>query len=368
MELQEALIVPAYGGACIDGVVRAVLHRDHEAPDWLPTPVLGAEQVVLLLLDGLGWDQLRERAHLAPNMAAMLGGPITTTAPSTTATALTTLATGATPSRHGVVGYRMCVEEGVLNSLRWSTGRGDARDRIPPTSFQRIEPFFGTKPPVIARAELLGSGFTAAHLAGVRLHGWRMASTLAVTVKRLLDDGESFVYAYYEGIDKVAHEYGFGPEYDAELQAADRLIGDLLAALPAGAALLVVSDHGQVDVGDNVVVVHDDVMQFVSKMSGEGRFRWLHARPSCEEDLRLSALEHHGQVAWIRSRDEVVDERWFGGDVSDEVRARLGDVALVAREPVAFFDPDDTGIFDLRSRHGSLTSAEMRVPLLAGRA
>ena len=46
--------------------------------------------------------------------------------------------------------------------------------------------------------------------------------------------------------------------------------------------------------------------------------------------------------------------------------ARLGDVALVARAPVSFHDPADSGPFELVCRHGSLTSAEVLVPLLAG--
>jgi hypothetical protein len=54
--------------------------------------------------------------------------------------------------------------------------------------------------------------------------------------------------------------------------------------------------------------------------------------------------------------------------VSDAAAARLGDVALVAREDVAFHDPQDTGPFELVGRHGSLSAAEMLVPLLsAGR-
>jgi hypothetical protein len=73
-------------------------------------------------------------------------------------------------------------------------------------------------------------------------------------------------------------------------------------------------------------------------------------------------------VAWVRTRDEVVDEGWFGPEVSPAARARLGDVALVAREPVSFDDPEDTGLFHLIGRHGSLTSAEMAVPLLAASA
>ena len=48
----------------------------------------------------------------------------------------------------------------------------------------------------------------------------------------------------------------------------------------------------------------------------------------------------------------------------DEVGARLGDVVLAPFEAVAYLDPADVGEVSLRSRHGSLTGAEMWVPLL----
>ncbi len=44
--------------------------------------------------------------------------------------------------------------------------------------------------------------------------------------------------------------------------------------------------------------------------------------------------------------------------------ARLGDVALIPHGPIAFIDPADTGESRLQSRHGSLTSDEMLVPLV----
>ena len=53
---------------------------------------------------------------------------------------------------------------------------------------------------------------------------------------------------------------------------------------------------------------------------------------------------------------------------SPEVAARLGDVVLVPFAPTAFLDPADTGELRLKARHGSLTSAEMIVPLLGWRA
>ena len=232
-------VLPDYGGACISSVVPALLHGDR-AGEWLPAAARGAPQVVLLVLDGLGWEQLQERPLLAPVMTSMTGVPITSVAPSTTATALTSIATGLPPAEHGILGYRIAVGHGeVLNVLRWSTDRGDARQSVPPGDFLNGQPFEGLRPPVITKSHFGSTGFTGAHLAGTRLVGWRVASTIAVEVRRLLNEGEPFVYAYYDGIDNIAHSHGFGAHYDAELRFVDRLVGDLLDALPPGAVLVI---------------------------------------------------------------------------------------------------------------------------------
>ncbi len=363
----EHPVVPDYQGACVNNVVPALLGQFDDKPAWLPDVAADCDQVVLLVLDGLGWEQLQDRLDIATTMGAMEGGPICTVAPSTTAAALTSISTGLAPGQHGIVGYRMVVEGEILNVLRWATPSGDARPRVPPTTIQAAAPFAGERPPVVTRAEFAHSGFTLAHLAETRLTPYRMASTLVAEVQRLLTAGEPFVYAYYEGVDKVAHEYGLGAAYDAEVRATDRLIADLVDTLPPGAALVVTSDHGQVDVGDGVVTPAADVLRLVRLQSGEARFRWLHARPGQAAALAEAAIEHHGHHAWVVTRAQVEQDHWFG-PLKPEAAARLGDVALVARDPIAFDDPDDTGPYHLIGRHGSLTAAEMLVPLLATRA
>src|SRR5882672_7040140 len=111
-------LLPDYSGACIANLVPALLEPSPEPVAWVPEGVQDAEQVVLLVLDGLGWDQLTERADKAPTLSGLRGGPICSVVPSTTATALTSIATGLTPGQHGVVGYRIAVEGEVLNVLR----------------------------------------------------------------------------------------------------------------------------------------------------------------------------------------------------------------------------------------------------------
>ena len=230
---------------------------------------------------------------------------------------------------------------------------------------QPFAPFLGVSVPVISPAELEGSAFTEAHLRGSRPVGYRAPSAIAVEVHRQLAAGERFVYAYYGSVDKTAHERGFGEFYDAELRMADHIVSSVLDVLPPGAVLLVTADHGQVEVGDRLIVPDPALLAMVAMQSGEGRFRWWHAERVSVDELAKAAIDAYGDVAWIVTREQVLDEGWFGPAVSGPVAARLGDVALVAREAVSFHDPLDTGPFPLVCRHGSLTSAEVHVPLLA---
>jgi hypothetical protein len=218
---------------------------------------------------------------------------------------------------------------------------------------------------VLSKAELEGSAFTEAHLRGSRPMGWRAASSIAVQVGQLLRSGQKFVYAYYDGVDKIAHERGFGEYYNAELRNADRLVSDVVEALVPGSVLLVTADHGQVHVGQNTQSPHADVLSHITHQSGEGRFRWLHAKSGAEQDLLDAAKQHHGKDAWVVSRDEACEQQWFGKRVTDVARKRLGDVALVPFTATSFDEPLDSGSYSLICRHGSLTDAEIDVPLLA---
>jgi hypothetical protein len=368
-------VLPAFGDRCLTEVLPALLAQvhgrrqagDRELPDWFPPAVGEARQIVLLVLDGLGSEQLAARRAIAPLLGAAPGVTITSVAPSTTAVALTSLATGLPPAVHGTVGYRVAVGDDVLNVLLWRLGGADARRTVRPRRFQPFSTLGGEElhTPVVSRFEYGTTGFTASHLGDAALHGWHTPAGLAVEVRRLVDDGAPFVYAYYDGVDRTAHACGLDEHYDAELRAVDRMVGDLLDALPSGAALVVTADHGQVEVGRSVEVLDGSIMEDVVLLSGEGRFRWLHARAGAAGDLAARAREEYADVAWVKTVDQVVGEGWLGGVPQPEIASRLGDVALVPFAPTAFLDPADTGEQRLVCRHGSLTADEMYVPLLA---
>ena len=211
-------------------------------------------------------------------------------------------------------------------------------------------------------------GSRSAHLDQVRFTGYRTLGTLTAEIVRLATAGEPFVYAYYEGLDKVSHEYGLGEQYDEELRWIDHLVGDAPRSAPGG--------HG--------------ARRHRGPRAGRGRRRRARAARAtssptsrCSRARAASAgstparaapprcstppRELLGEHAWVRSRAD--GDR--GGLVRPDGHRRRRRAASATccsrpRAPCAFHDPNDTGPYVLVGRHGSLTDDEMLVPLLVG--
>jgi len=330
----------------------------------IPDEVTSCKRIVVLVLDSLGWMQLEQRRALTPVLSGLNGGSATTVAPSTTASALTSISTGVAPGEHGIIGYRFPAGGSVMNALRWTSPAGDHSSVVSPSDVQPVPTLGGGDWHVVSDRLFIGSGFTEASLGSAPYHGiWHPSSIVAET-RAVLDAGHDRVYAYYDGLDHVAHIHGCsGTHFDLELSFCDWLVGAMLEALPSGTALVVTADHGQIDAPE-IVPVHGSCLDFTAQRSGEARFRWLHAKGGAIADLAAAAEESHGHQAWVRTREQVIDEGWFGPTVSADAAARLGDVALVAHAPIGFDDPGERHAHKLIGRHGSLTPEEMLVPIL----
>ncbi|MGH3441345.1 MAG: alkaline phosphatase family protein [Nitriliruptorales bacterium] len=355
---------PAYDGAWIGAVVPALLAGDR--PEWMPAPVADADGVLLLVLDGLGWHAIEDARVELSELRAMSGGPITTCAPATTAAALTSLTTGVPPGRHGIVGFRIRTDGGVLNVLEWAVD--DEAEAPPPEAFQSCAPFGGRPVPVVTRAEFHKSGFTGAYLRGSRFVGWSTTAVLVEHCRRLAAAGDRVALAYYDGVDKVAHRYGLEDGFFAvEAAATDRLVGALLDALPPTWALVVTADHGQVHIAPGARRDLGAVAALTAAYAGDARCRSLHAVPGDEAELAAAAEEAYGDEAWVMTRDEFLDDGWLGPVANQRIAERIGDVIVAAHAPVTFVAPTFPIEADLNAHHGSFTAAEMLVPLLAAR-
>lgn len=67
----------------------------------------------------------------------------------------------------------------------------------------------------------------------------------AEAIRLLAGEAFDFVFVYLGSVDLAGHGYGWmSPEYLGQLNRVDGLLGQILAALPAGASIIVHSDHG----------------------------------------------------------------------------------------------------------------------------
>lgn len=360
-------ILPRYGERSLCELLPAIKGtRETPGAQDLALALSGARATVLVVADGLGALQLDEFAALAPLLHASQLEPATSVAPSTTAAALTSLTTGATPGIHGIVGYRMRVNDDVLQTLRWSVNGADATERYRPEAVQTTEPLLtmGAAPVVyVGKAKYAQGGFTRAHLRGAQYLG--VADLDAIVEQVLVATSLSpLVVAYHDAIDHVAHADGLGQSYQHEIVRLESMVTELRHRLPPDVAIVVTADHGQRDVGAREVRVPKVFHPFIASMSGEGRFRWLHAVLGEQRNLAEGLSEALADSCWVWTRREAIALGLFGPEVSLDAEDRFGDVCLVPFIDAFVLDPTEPQEAHMRGRHGSLTPSEMYVPVI----
>jgi predicted AlkP superfamily pyrophosphatase or phosphodiesterase len=328
--------LPRYGEAALSDLVPALMHA-LGADEFLdPIGIDPLNAVALLVVDGLGFELLKERALSAPFLAgaALRAVPLTSGFPATTAASIASIGTGRPPGEHGLVGYTVWLpgEEGALNMLTWGPygvrgGGSDTIHRLLPEEVQPDATAFERAVAAGIDVVLIGprlhshSGMTRAVLRGGR---YRPAISLADTALQIVDAlterGRRFVYAYHPDLDAVGHLRGVASEsWTLQLADIDRTAALIAERLPVGAALVVTGDHGMIDLPPR------------TRLAGE----------------------------------QAIDEGWFGPHVPARIRARIGDVVAAAYGEVGIFQRSiDPAQARMMGHHGSMTSAEQLVPFV----
>ena len=361
------------------------------APDVLPPELTrGVERVLLILIDGLGWEQLQGISDsLALRDARKEGvlAPITSVSPSTTTSAIASLLTGEPPIRHGMLGYRLYLRDvgGIANMIRFGPVTGgapfDTRGFEPrsffstPTIFERARAA-GVHPAVVTRKDFLGSALSKMLHAGAVAEGFASMSDMLVLAQRTISSGKrSLVFAYWDLLDSIAHRYGaLGEEYRAELDLLDHALDrQILSRRGDGKTLiLLTADHGHINVPPEnrldvrqTPAVLDDLLL---PPAGEPRLAYLYAKSGRKEALRETLLRSYGKVGAVLPADESIRRGYFGSGPPHAAAAdRLGDLHLMPTRDHAFLFPFPGEKTDLIGRHGGFTPEEMLVPLLAVR-
>lgn len=329
----------------------------------------GVDRIGVLLVDGMGAYNLPLLKPLAPTLGDLGGGTLTTAFPSTTPVSLVTVGTGVPPAAHGVLGFTVRRPDGrVLNHIAWADDPDPRRWQPVPTVLERATAA-GIPVTVVSRGLYQGTGLSVAANRGGRYHVADDGPAVAEGMLAALRSGPGLVYGYHPDLDKAGHEDGVGsPSWQEAARGVDRILDRLVHELPAGAALLVIADHGQLNVPLNARYDVAALGPGITGVAGEPRARYLWAADGAVDDLVAGCREVLGDDAWVLTRDEVIAGGWYGpaSRMPREHASRIGDVVIVCRNRAVVvaseWEPWRAGL--LVAYHGSVTAAEMTVPLL----
>lgn len=346
-----------------------------------------AASALLLMVDGLGLEQLQQYAAHAPFLrSAMQRQTADQTAmssvyPSTTAAALSSLGTGLSPGEHGLVGYDVYDpdRDTVINQLGGWDERTDPSSWQPhPTIFdtlnaQRVLKAHDIEPVAVSLPAFEESALTRAALHGPRFVG---ETDLAKRFNRAAAEAQrpgALIYLYVNELDRVGHAHGPGStEWLEALEEIDSHMRRMSRKLPADTLGVVTGDHGMIAVEEIDRIdfsIHDELVEHLAHTAGEPRMVQLHFAPDATVDQRASTLaawqRHYGDRAWIATRQEAIDAGWFGR-VADRIRPRIGDLIVTGHQPIALYDARRAApqSFAMVGHHGAPTSAEVRIPWL----
>ena len=336
-----------------------------------------AQHIVLLVIDGLGFEFLQS-CSAGEAMRAHLKSSMTSVFPPTTASAVTTYLTGLAPRQHGLTGWFMYFKEldTVTTVLPFTTRMGarpltelgvTARSLLGHVPvFDAIDRnCFSVSPAQIAHSE-----FNRAHTGKAELKPYDSLLDFFAAIEDVVEqtNGKTFTYAYWPEFDHLSHVKGVNSravkKHLAELDAG---FEELLHRLKGtDTMLLVTADHGFVDISPERIVSvsdHPDLRETLRlPLCGEPRAAYCYV-PS---DWRRAFLDYVdselSEYAVCIESEALIEQGYFGPGVSHPgLRDRVGDYTLLMRDGYAIHDtmpgeqpPAMIGM------HGGCSSAELQ--------
>ncbi len=339
-----------------------------------------ADHYLLVLVDGLGMNQ----QNAFPDggfFRSAFSRSLRSVFPSTTAVALTSIATGAWPGEHGVAGWWTYFPERrrIIAPLL-------ARERYTDTPIERLglslADLIGIDPlaPALFRtcqafypARIGAAPYARWSRGGTSIHTYRTVPSAGRRVRRTLrrSPGPTLTYLYLPSVDSVSHKLGIDAnETRSEIQKVDRMLARLRERLPHNVRMVLTADHGLANVDPQARFVWNDqdpVMScLVCPPTAEQTLPVFHvvAGKEAEFEDRFRATDAASVFSLVPSAD-LLDLGVLGPeDVQPAAAARYGTYIGVSSR-VATLETVHPGKDPLvhTAVHGGLRPDEISIPL-----
>ncbi|MFC0266125.1 alkaline phosphatase family protein [Alloscardovia macacae] len=339
-----------------------------------------ARSVLVVLVDGLGFWNVVERKGHAPFLRSLLSDsansrPISSSFPTTTATALSVFGTGTCPGLTGMTGYSQInpATRELSQMIKFTGGLDPLAVQTQPTVFEQLANA-GVRVTTAGLYQFKNSALTQAALRGPKYISGPNAEANALAAAKATHT-PGLTYLYIRDADKMGHQYGWRDEHwVSAFETVDEQLRTVVSRAARGTLLIITADHGMISSNPDTridIAEHAELREGVDVVGGEPRAVALYAREGASTD-EVNALAERwrdflGSRALVYTKDEAIRAGLYGpGELMrEDVRAYLGDILVLATGDVTIVDSrvQTDMATRLPSVHGSLTKAEVDIPL-----
>ncbi|MGH8618116.1 MAG: alkaline phosphatase family protein [Burkholderiales bacterium] len=343
-----------------------------------PASLAGVHNLVLVILDGLGYRYLTTRTPDSA-LARHLRGALTSVFPSTTASAITTTLTGRAPAEHGLTGWHLWLAEtGAVTAVLPQRARdGGALLPTDPAALFPCASFFDriARPAVVVSPQaIIDTVFNTRHCGRAVKRPYAAPADFFPAVARAVHETSvpTLIYAYYPEFDGLAHAHGVGSaEVAREFTALDAAWETFLERIAdTDTTVVLTADHGFIDGPPERLIdldAHPRLTALLARpLCGERRVAYCYLKDGADADFRAYVETELGHATELIARDALLASGWFGpGPVHPRLADRVGDYALVMRADWTIKDwlPEEKR-HPMIGVHAGLTADEMLIPLV----
>ena len=359
-------VAPKDVGRLSDVLVSAIASVGGNFENRLRLPKV--KHAVVVLVDGLGFENLQQAAGYARFLNSKLDSSIRCEFPSTTATSLTGLATGTRSGVHGLIGYsvydrKVQLQKNLLTG--WNSTAEAAEFKTQPTLSELAEEV-GIR--VIGPAAYESSGFTELTMKGAKYLIAEQIADRFATLEQLLKTSDSTVtYLYVPELDQAAHKFGVtSDQWLHLLEELDMIVNRFSSKLSGDVGALVTADHGVLDIPQSSHVYLDEYSWYQSQVehtSGDPRCNFVYLRSDVDVQAFVShAQETFGNSVYVCTTRQLVEAGWLIEGDSEY----SPDLFLIWKDLQVAYDRRFAKSHYLKmiGQHGGISDTETRVPLV----
>lgn len=332
------------------------------------------KKVIVILVDGLGAEQIIQRSGHAPWLNSHLSKSSITHCgfPATTSANIASFSTGLSAGEHGLVGHRVW-DRNFNEQINLLIGWNERTDPLvwqpmPTVSEQALG--LGIQCNVIAAGEYKNTPYTLATMRGANFISADSWNERFEQARQVCSSNESsLTYLYIPELDKYGHKNGWSsPGWAVMLEELDAAIRSFCSKLPMDTGVIITADHGMMETSEERQLVLDDVFEksgSVSYVGGDTRVNYVYLDDEDSLEQVVDDLHPFSFAFDAVATREAIAAGWFG-KVLQPALDRLPELMLVAKSDFTlyhskYFKPRS---FQMIAHHGSISSAETRVPLI----